>query len=242
MSARAAPVALTGFCLVFLLACSPVLLAQERSAPEDLATRTLPLRTALHNDPTLDAPLETLVKVYREAGRTGELVGIYRRHLTAYPGDRGAMVVLVRILEATGDPGALQLARSAVTQHPDDAYLHFMLYRVLATDGDPGAFAELDRAVELEAHPARKQKWLDVLLSEATGPARRRRAQKHLETLAATVTDRPQAAFDLARKMMRHGFHALALEVLESARKGSPAPELSVEIEMAAASAQESLG
>ena len=52
----------------------------KRLTAEQLTKKSLPLRTALHHDPTMRSPLERLVKLYRRAGRLEELVGMYRAH------------------------------------------------------------------------------------------------------------------------------------------------------------------
>ncbi|REJ91817.1 MAG: hypothetical protein DWQ35_14040, partial [Planctomycetota bacterium] len=68
-------------------------------APEaTLVERTLPLRTALHHDPSLVAPLEQLVQDYRAAGRLDELIQLYESHVANYPQDRNARTVLLRLL------------------------------------------------------------------------------------------------------------------------------------------------
>ncbi|MEO0966715.1 MAG: hypothetical protein AAFY08_16670, partial [Planctomycetota bacterium] len=75
--------------------------------------RSLPLRTALHHDPTLASPLERLLELYQQADRLEELVGVYRTHLRGYPRDRSARTVLVRLLLASGDGEAERELRRA---------------------------------------------------------------------------------------------------------------------------------
>ena len=223
-------------CLAALPSPSPA------AAPDDLDRTSLPLRTALHKDPTLDAPFERLVDLYRKARRLDHLLAMYRTHVGRYPQDAAAAAVLVRLLEATGQPEALATARSAVAQHPDHAYLRFLLYRTLREAGKPGALDELDRAVERETLPARRSRWIDVLVREALAAGRRDLAEKHLAHLAEEAGTDPPAALAVARRMIEAEFYEPALDVLARAAEGSPDPDTLVEIEMAAATCEVGLG
>ena len=123
--------------------------AEKPAEPgKDLATRSLPLRTALHHDPTLAAPLSRLLQMYRSAGAEQELLGVYRAHVRQFPGNLSGQTVLVRLLMATGSPETLSLARAAVGQFPRDGYLRYLLHQVLRGRRDPKALEELDKAIE----------------------------------------------------------------------------------------------
>jgi len=212
------------------------------AAPDDLDQQSLPLRTALHKDPTLEAPFDRLVDLYRKARRLDHLLAMYRSHVGRYPQDAAAAAVLVRLFEATGQPEALATARSAVARHPDHAYLRFLLYRMLREAGKAGALDELDRAIEREALPARRSRWVDVLVREALAAGRRDLAEKHLAHLAEEAGADPPAALAVARRMIEAEFYAPALAVLARAAEGSPDPDTLVEIEMAAATCEVGLG
>ena len=120
----------------------------EVSAEQELLTKSLPLRTALHHDPTLAAPLDRLVTLYRSAGRVDELLGMYRAHVAHYPADPGGRTVLIRLLVATGDPAASDSARAAAAQFPQNAFLQHVLYEILQQRRDPRALDHLDRAIQ----------------------------------------------------------------------------------------------
>jgi len=225
---------LLGLCAV---PSAPVL-AGEKAAEDELRAKSLPLRTALHHDPTMTAPFDRLLALYREANRVGDLLEIYRTHLTKYPKDAAASTVLIRLLTVSGDPEALGVAQRAVTKHGEDAYLRFLLYQILRSNHDPAALRELDRAIECETLPGRKRAWIDILLPEADAQDRRDLSEKHLRALAASVAGKADPSLEVARKMIRFEFHKLALETLAKAAKASPPPETTVEIEMAAASAE----
>ncbi|MFP4055440.1 MAG: PQQ-binding-like beta-propeller repeat protein [Candidatus Brocadiia bacterium] len=216
--------------------------AGESSSAADLTQKSLPLRTALHHDPTLAAPFERLVGLYREADRMDELVDLYRSHLATYPNDVHALTVFVRLLAATGDAEALGVARSAVNRHPDNPFLHYVLYEVLRAGHDETALFALDRAIDRESRPGRKRAWSEEFLPLAIANDRRDLARKHLEALASDVARAPQAAVEAARKMNRYGFHELALDTLDAAAAASPPPEVRVEIELAAAAAEAAVG
>ena len=221
------------------LACTGLMCAAAEAPPAgDLVARSLSLREALHKDPSLPAPFDRLVSMYREAGRLNELTGIYRSQLAEHPDDVNALTVCIRVLGATGDSDALKAARSAVSRYPDNAYLRYLLSERLRADHDPAALTELDKAIQQETIPARKRAWTEALVPQAMAEDRRDLAEKHLKGLAADVAKSPDAALDAARKMLDFRLYALALDTLAAAAKGNPSAETSVEIEMAAAAAE----
>ncbi|MBN2475529.1 MAG: PQQ-binding-like beta-propeller repeat protein [Pirellulales bacterium] len=211
--------------------------AAQDSPAEELNAKSLPLRTALHHDPTLGSPLEQLLSMYRGAGRAEELIGMYRAHVAQYPADVSARTVLVRLLVAVGDPEAVQAARAAVGQFPQDAYLHHVLYEILHARQDAQALDELDRAIELEARSSRKVAWIDALLPVAAVQGRRDLVEKHLRALAALV-EAPEERLEVARRMVEHELFEPALELIENPGAQSPAPETMVSLELEAAAAE----
>ncbi len=237
------PVAALYFCAaaacVLLLAAAGAAQDDESAPkpPKDIEAASLPLRTALHRDPTLAAPLDRLLAMYRSAGKVDRLLAMYRTHLAQYPADVKARTVLVRLLAATGDPEALHAARDAVAQFPQDAYLHYLLFEVLQGRHNPKALDQLDQAIELQAHPNVKIAWLDALLPIAVLGDRRPLAEKHLRVLVGMV-DTPSAQLEVARKMIRFKFYGLALELLGKEMPEPPSPEVMVSLELEAVTAE----
>ncbi len=209
----------------------------EVSAEQELLTKSLPLRTALHHDPTLAAPLDRLVTLYRSAGRVDELLGMYRAHVAHYPADPGGRTVLIRLLVATGDPAASDSARAAAAQFPQNAFLQHVLYEILQQRRDPRALDHLDRAIALSTRANRKMAWIDELLPAAVVAGRRDLAEKHLLAQAALV-DRPEECLMVARKMLEHKFYGPALELLQKPGATTADPETMVTIELEAAAAE----
>lgn len=215
--------------------------AEEGSAEKDIHELSLPLRTALHHDPSLAAPLDRLVEMYRKVNRLDELITIYRSHLAQYPGDSRALTVLIRVRLAIGDPEAKGLAVTAVEQFPKDAYLHYLSYQTLKANQETGFLAALEKAVELEQSPSRKRSWVDTLLAEAEKQDQLGLIEKYLKKMAQEEGNGPEECLDIARKMTRYKFHELALGALSAAEKRSPSPESMVDIQLAFAAAETGL-
>lgn len=139
----------------------------SQSSPEFDKT-SLALRTALHFDPAADAPLKKLVELYATAGRRGELPALYLSHLSQYPDDANARVVLARVFIVQGDDRAAGFLRESIESHPQSALLAWTHHQFLASRLEPRALDELDRAIGLEPAPARRALWLDALLKLAS--------------------------------------------------------------------------
>ena len=211
--------------------------APAAEAP-DLLERSLPLRTALHNDPTLASPLERLVELYRGADRLEELIGVYRTHLQGYPRDRSARIVFVRLLLASGEGEAERELRRAQAALPQDAYLAYLRYQLLHEDDDVRALDYLDQAIQLERRPVRRRTWTQLLVTEAVAQDRRDLALKHLKRFAELLGGSASAHLDAARKMYEAGFYLDVLGELDLARAKAPSPEGGVEVELLAAQAE----
>ncbi len=221
----------------------PLLLAVALALPlpllgVDLQEQTLPLRAALHKDPTLDAPLDRLVDAWRTAGRLPELVAIYTEHLATYPDDRNAMVVFLRLELAAGDPGAMTNSAAAVAAHADDAYLWWLRSRALAAARDGGSLDALDKAVTLESAPWRKRAWAERLVDEALKAGRPELARRHLAA-AAGGDDSAPGRLATARRQAQAGQHDEALTTLTGITDAEP--ELAVEIDLVAAEQEAAL-
>ena len=89
--------------------------------------QSLALRTALHYNPSLDAPLTQLLEMYRGANKVDELVSIYRAHVTQYANDQRAQTVFVRLLAATGDAEAARQTKTIAARFPKAPYLQYLL-------------------------------------------------------------------------------------------------------------------
>lgn len=206
--------------------------AQNSAQEERFAADSLRFRTTLHYDPLLDAPLESLVKLYVSAERTEELIGLYRSHIEQYPNDAGAKTVLFRILRRVDRAGAEELIAAAVPLHPDFAPLQFMLFRFLEDRGDPRATEALSRAIELETNETRRYDWLEQLLRLSEGEAQRSLARAHFEKWLGPEELPVETLIGLARLMQRYQFWESSIKALERARKKVSDAEKVVEVEM----------
>ncbi len=211
---------------------------------DQFAQQSLAFRTALHYDASLRPPLEKLVGLYRDAGREEELVALYRTHVTQYPADVGAHVVLVRLLRALNRPEAESMTRLAVERHPEDATIAHLEYEGLVAQRDPEALAALVRAVGLlgDRDARRRDAWLDDLVDAAEEAGRPEAALPLLEGRASDPALRPSDLVATARQLSRLGFAEQALASLERAWAGGGGPELMVEIDLLAADAEAGLG
>jgi len=124
----------------------------DAASNQSLAQRSLPLRRALHKDPTLGAPLERLVQLYREANASDRLVSLYENHLQQWPDDAGARVVLLRVLSQLDRPALLEKAKQAVQRHPEPVQRRCLVFPVADLPrGVAGPFVVLEGAVVLPA-------------------------------------------------------------------------------------------
>lgn len=226
---------LRGGCLILALALissASVLVAQEAISEEQFAAESLRYRTALHYDPLLDAPLESLVKLYVGSARSDELVALYRTHIEQYPEDAGAKTVLIRVLRRVNREAADEAVNTIVPQHPDFAPLQFVLFRYLEERGDPRATEALSRAIDLEKNPTRRNEWLDQLLRLSEGEAARALATAHFQKLLTPTDLSLEELLTLARLMQRYQFWEPSLVALTRARAAKPTPETEVEIDL----------
>jgi outer membrane protein assembly factor BamB/protein involved in temperature-dependent protein secretion len=209
----------------------------EDDSQKDLTQRSLPLRSALHHDGSLEAPFDRLVAMYREAGSLSELVELYRQHTTEYPADANGATVLVRLLAAAGDVQSLPTARTMAELHQDHAYLQYLYFRALQRTRQPVALDVLERAIALSKIPHQKAAWTEILLTEAMASDRPQLVDKHLQEMAGQTTTAAEK-LDVAQRMLKYTRPAAALAQLEEAARLDPAPELGVQIQMVAATAE----
>jgi len=214
---------------------------QELSEEQFIAI-SLRDRTALHYDPLLDAPLDSLVKLYRGAERVDELIGLYKSHVEQFPQDAGAKTVLIRLLRRVDRAGADEMVATAVPLHPDFAPLQFVLFRFLEERGDARATEALSRAIDLETNPARRNEWLEQLLQLSEGASARALADLQFNKLLALENQSVESLLALARLMQRYQFWDLSIAALNKAKAARPDPEAEVELDLMLATAQSQLG
>jgi len=194
-------------------------------AQDDFDPRSVALRTALHHDPSLEAPFTDLVELYGEAGRSAELRQLYLTHLTQYPTDQGARAVHLRLLLVEDSPEAPATAREAVRLHPGDAYLHYLLHRAT------GDLEPLSRAIELEVRTDRRRLWIEELLGSMVSDADRALAAARLkEERELRLANAPDGLPELIGWMQRAGFNDLARETFAVAEGATLSPDLEVEL------------
>lgn len=225
-----------------LLSCSALLLAcaLQGYAAEDPSSTTLPLRGALHEDATLEAPLTQLVDAYRKAQRLPELLNLYRVHLGQYPQDTGATIVLIRLLHATRDPAAAAAVRQAIADFPQSAYLQWLAFSVLNDARDPKAIDHLAKAIEMESVVWRREQWIERLMSEAIKLGRRELVDNYL-TAAAEKETSAAGKLNIGRRQALAGLHDAALTTFTAALASEPSPEALVEIHVEAATSEVAL-
>ncbi|MFN0130302.1 MAG: PQQ-binding-like beta-propeller repeat protein [Verrucomicrobiales bacterium] len=208
---------------------------------EKFEERSLALRTALFHDPSLDAPLQSLLELYRKAGREDELLGLYRSHMAQYPDDSGSNAVLVRLLLEMKRPEATAVAAAAVDAHPKDPLILYLRFSDLQRQRDPRALEALTQAIEAESDALRKAEWTDELVRAALAEDRRDLAEAALRTLVTGPAPSMVHRAALVQRLNRDEFPELALEAATAALKDGPSPELGVEFELQAAGAEAAL-
>ncbi len=214
----------------------------EALASETFDKKSLALRTALHYDPSVEAPLQSLLAHYRQAGRTDDLLAIYRSHLAQYPDDANAQSVLIRLLRETRSPEAGAAAGSAAQRFPDDAYIRYLHYQDLAARKDAAALEELSRALGLAVRPSRRRAWMNELITRAIAQGLSEVARDHFERFVEEQKQSPDALLELSRKMHEARLDDLALETVEMAQDIGPAPETRVDLILLAAKVEASQG
>lgn len=216
--------------------------AASRPTDPSLAEKTLGLREALHRDPGLEAPFQSLVRIYRRAGALDALRALYRDHLDRWPGDMNARIVWLRLLVATGQPEAPARLREALKRHPEAALLHELRHRLALKMDEAGALEALARAIEHADHPERRRRWIERLLPMARQRGRPAMVDTHLALLARLAGSAPEARLQVARRMLGHERPEAALELTGKVLAGAPPAETRVTAELLAARAEAAAG
>ncbi|MEM9346451.1 MAG: PQQ-binding-like beta-propeller repeat protein [Planctomycetota bacterium] len=224
-------------CLVPVTGNAQGVSALGDAAEPTLAEQSLPLRTALHHEPTLDAPLQALVKLYRHQNRLDELLALYDQHLKQWPQDTSARTVHLRLLLAVSDPTALAATRATAKAQPEHAFFRYLLFRALEASGEEGALDELHQAIKRCEKPQLQRTWIETFLPLAISQGRVAQAAEHLKTLSGLAGEDPVAKLHAARMMMLADQHELALSTLEAASELPMPAESLVEYAMTTAKA-----
>jgi Tfp pilus assembly protein PilF len=123
---------------------------QESSHPQPI----LPASTAEESGPSEDLGREVRSLVGR--GRTSRAVTLLKDHLSAFPGDLDAWVLLGEILVKTDQsPRAEEIADRFLARHPDNAKLLWLKGMARGARGQADAQIWLAKAVESPDAPAR---------------------------------------------------------------------------------------
>ena len=233
--------------LPWLLVCCCLVSFTAQAQDEAVEGKTfeeqsVALRTALHYDPSLGQPLRSLVEHYEKAERVDELLGLYRAHVSQYPDDSGAQVVLIRLLKHLQRPEAMEMLQSAVQRFPDQAMLQYLQFEWYKKSDDSRALFTLSKAVELQAIADRRDTWMEELLELSRSAGDAEVATKHLEALRDAAGTDPGSLLAAAQRMHRYDFHELAIETLTMAQAGQMEPEARVEVEMLLAKSEAAVG
>ncbi|MFK5920686.1 MAG: PQQ-binding-like beta-propeller repeat protein [Verrucomicrobiota bacterium] len=221
------------------------LLAQDKSTAlqgKDFDKQSLALRTALHYDASLQAPLKSLIRLYEKAGRLEDLLALYRAHTSQYGEDAGAKVVMIRLLKALDRAEASEMVQSAAQQHVQHPGLKYLLYQDYKKRGDARALKTLSAAIDLQQTAGSRQTWIEELLAQAQENDERLLAERHLRDLLTAEGHSSATLLILAKQMHRYHFEELCLQAIKKAQEKKPDAETGVEIELLAARAEAGLG
>ncbi len=217
---------------LFLLALFPNGHSQDKSAEDKFNAASLRYRTTLHYDPLNEASLEDLVKLYLAAGRSDELIALYRNHISQYPDDSGALTVLIRILRRVDRAGADELIAAALPKYPNYAPLQYVMFRFYEERGDPRAPAALSRAIDLETDLSRRNKWFKELLDLSEGEEARKLALAHFSKLLEAEKMDTSLLLEIAQIAQRHRFWEQSRLALIRAGSGTEDPEQKLQIDL----------
>lgn len=220
-----------------------IALAQDGAT--DQATfdkQAVAMRTSLHRDPLLESSLKALVDLYQGAGRSDELIGLYRSHIEQYPSDAGAKAVLIEILEKLNRDAAEELIVSYIGQHADSAPLHYLYGRFLQARQDTRAAAMLAKAIELEKNPSRQLQWIREILPLSDVEEARVVIADVVKKWLVTPGLTPDILLSLARRMQELGIWDLSEYTIGLVKSEGTDPEQDIERQVLLAQAAAGLG
>ncbi|MEM1441302.1 MAG: PQQ-binding-like beta-propeller repeat protein [Verrucomicrobiota bacterium] len=217
--------------------------AQERElSAEQFEDASLQYRTALHYDPLLESAFDGLMRLYRDADRVEELIGLYRSHTEQYSDDAGAKSVVIQILNRENREEAGELITSWVTLHPESTALQYLFFQFLEEKGDDRALSALSKAIDLEPNVARRGKWLEELLQLSESDEARELASAQLRKLLELEGQSPSDFLSLAKLMQRFHFWDLSLIALSKATDAGLSPDEEVDVAVMRSAALKEVG
>ena len=223
--------------VVFAQAQSP-----ETAKKDPFTEESLKLRTALHYDSAIGAPLDSLVRLYQKEKREEELVGLYQAHIAKYPDDAGAKAVLARILTALERSEVDEFIQSAAQQHPEFSHLQYLLSQNLKKKDEIRSLEALSKAIDLEKGKSRRSAWLGELLDRSRTEKGRELATMQLKKLLLVEGQTGPTMLSLGQVMQRHQFWELSLVALQRALSLRLNPEQGIEASILAAKAEAAIG
>ncbi len=186
------------------------LLAQTDSGFEK---SSLAWRTALHFDPVAEAPLRSLIRLYGEGGKITDLIGLYTQHLSQFPQDEGAKVVLARLYVETRDERAETFLTQSIAAHPQNALLLRTRALWLESKFDPRALEALDAAIALD-QTSRRIQWLGDLIKAAAAAGQEDLITRRFAALASEKAFSPAQRLSWARRCLELGLNKSAAAAL----------------------------
>jgi hypothetical protein len=180
--------------------------------PAGFEKSSLAWRTALHFDPGAEAPLRSLIRLYQQEKKISDLTGLYIQHLSQYPKDEGAKVVLARLYVTLADDRVVSHLAEALTAHPQNALLLHTRALWLESQHDPLALEALAAAVAAQRETSRRDVWLRDLLQKSAQLEREDLAIYSLETTRASLT--PSQSLGWSRRCLELGLKQAAAVVL----------------------------
>lgn len=214
--------------LLSVLGSSPCASA-EPALPPDFEKSSIALRTALHFDPAADSPLKKLAQLYVSAGKRAELLSLYAAHLSQYPKDENARVVLARLYIELNDDRSATFLGDSIAAHPQNALLAWTHHLFLAAKFDPRALDELDRAISIEKSDTRRAPWLADLLKLAAAQQREDLVVARFKSLLKEQTLTTGQRLRWARQCLTHSLPKAADELVTDADFTALQGDLSVE-------------
>lgn len=212
------------------------------SQSPDFDKTSLALRTALHFDPAAEAPLKKLAELYVTAGKRAELSALYLSHLSQYPQDESARVVLARLYLETNDERAADFLRESIEKLPQSALLAWTNHLFLASRFEPRAIDELDRAIALEKSASRRAMWLADLVKLAAAQEKEPVVVQRFKALIAEQALPPDQRIHWARQCLTRSLPKAASVLIEGANFSPLQGDASVEATLVIAETESANG
>lgn len=212
-----------------VVALSLILHPSSFSQSPDFDKTSLALRTALHFDPAAEAPLKKLAELYATAGKRSELAALYLSHLSQYPQDESARVVLARLYLETNDERAADFLRESIEKLPQSALLAWANHLFLASRFESRAIDELDRAIAVEKSASRRAMWLADLVKLAAVQEKEPVVVLRFKALITEQALPSDQRIRWARQCLTRSLPKAAAVLIEGADLSAPQGDASVE-------------